>query len=122
MSPISRSPCWRVLLVEDEMLVAMMLQDMLTDLGHEIVGVAPRLAEALAMARDVTCDLAILDVHLDGKDVFPVADLLAERNIPFAFASGYSAESLPEAHRSRPTLLKPFHRNDVEKLIASLPA
>jgi DNA-binding NtrC family response regulator len=104
-----------VLVVEDETLVAMLLEDMVVDLGGHLVGSASRLAQALEMARDpaLKIDLAILDVNLAGEDVFPVAAALKERGVPVAFSTGYGNIGLPEAWRAHPTLPKPFTQDQV---------
>jgi CheY-like chemotaxis protein len=98
----------RVLVVEDEMLIGMLLEDMLTDLGHEVVAIVPRLKDAMAAVDRETYDLAILDVHLHGESAFPVADVLIAKGIPFVFATGYGERGLPENYRGRPVLQKPF--------------
>lgn len=98
----------RILIVEDEMLVAMLIEDTLSDLGHEVVGPAMRLETALAAADSDDFDFAILDINLAGKQSFPVADRLTERGIPFAFASGYGAAGLIDPYREKPVLQKPF--------------
>ncbi|WP_084582214.1 response regulator [Sphingomonas azotifigens] len=108
----------RVLIVEDEMTIAFLIEDMLEDLGHQVVAVAMRLSEAVEVARQVEADLAILDINLDGHVSFPVADILAERAIPFAFATGYGALGLEGAYRERPVLAKPFLREHLAALIA----
>lgn len=110
----------RVLVVEDEMLIGMLLEDMLADLGHHVVAVVPRLNEALALVERESFDLAILDVHLNGQPVFPVAETLAQKGIPFVFATGYGERGLPEQYRSRPILQKPFGKDDLEKIVTSL--
>lgn len=110
----------RVLVVEDEMLVAIMLEDMLAELGHALAGTAAGLDQALEMAQREVFDLAILDVNLNGKEIYPVAELLAARGIPFAFSTGYGQRSLREPYRDRPTLQKPFQRNDLEKVISEI--
>jgi CheY-like chemotaxis protein len=107
----------RILLVEDEMLVAMMLEDMLEELGHELAGTAGRLDEALRMANELNPDLAILDVNLSGRHTFPVAEVLQRRDIPFAFATGYGA-ALPEPWNLRPALQKPFLMADLANVIS----
>jgi CheY-like chemotaxis protein len=107
----------RILIVEDEMTIAFMIEDMLADLGHEVVEVAMRLPEALEAARRADVDLAILDVNLDGHRSFPVADILTERAIPFAFATGYGALGLENGYRNRPVLAKPFLKDDLRKLV-----
>ncbi len=110
----------RILIVEDEMLVAMNIEDMLLDLGHEVAGIASRLEPALALARDGAFDVAMLDVNLAGDRSFPVADLLIERDIPFLFATGYGADGIDEKYRGHPVLQKPFRARDLAALIESL--
>jgi CheY-like chemotaxis protein len=110
----------RVLVVEDEMLIGMLLEDMLTDMGHTVVAIVPRVNEALTAAKQESFDLAILDVHLHGQAVFPVADALIERGIPFVFATGYGERGLPEQYRSRPILQKPFAKDDLERMLATV--
>jgi CheY-like chemotaxis protein len=106
-----------VLVVEDEMLIGMLLEDMLVDLGHTVAAVVPRLKDALAAVENVPFDLAILDVHLHGESAFPVADALIARGIPFVFATGYGERGLPENYRDRPVLQKPFARGDLERVL-----
>jgi CheY-like chemotaxis protein len=110
----------RVLIVEDEMTIAFMIEDMLADLGHEVVGVAMRLSEAVEAAQRLDVDLAILDVNLDGHRSFPVADILMARHIPFAFATGYGAAGIDEPYRTRPVLAKPFRAEELAKLVSTL--
>lgn len=113
---------WTVLVVEDELLVAMLLEDMLVDLGHTIAGVTGEFDEALRLAKTAKFDLALLDVHLGGRDVFPVAEALMQRKIPFVFATGYGAEGLPPAFRGHPTLQKPFQSGALEQVLAMIDA
>ncbi len=105
----------KVLLVEDEALVAMLVEDMLAEQGCSVVAAASRLEEALAKVRDVSLDfdVAILDLNLAGETTFPVAEALARRGVPFVFATGYGAAGLPPEWRARPTLQKPFTAADV---------
>ena len=110
----------RILVVEDEFLIRMLLEDMLTDLGYELVGVAGRVDEATEMAKSKDFDLAILDVNLDGHDVYPVADLIAKRGVPFMFVTGYGGRGLPDSYRGRPTLQKPFQLDELKKMIGQL--
>src|SRR4051794_22900016 len=79
----------RVLVVEDEMIVAWLLQDMLADLGCAVVGPAARVSQALAMIDAEAIDAAVLDVNLNGQKSYPVADALAARGMPFVFSTGY---------------------------------
>ena len=98
-----------VLIVEDEPLIAMMLEDFLLSLGHEVAGICEGVDEALARIERGGFDVAIVDVHLKGgAQVWPVADRLAEKGIPYAFATGGNLESAPHSHAGAPLLAKPF--------------
>jgi CheY-like chemotaxis protein len=119
--PMTASAGRRILVVEDEMLIGMLLEDMLADLGHQVVAVVPRVNEALAAVQREAFDLAILDVHLNGQAVFPVAESLIDRGIPFVFATGYGERGLPEGYRDRPILQKPFAKDDLEKVLQEIP-
>ncbi|RYF92961.1 MAG: response regulator [Caulobacteraceae bacterium] len=112
----------RVLVVEDEMLVSMLVEDMLTEFGCAIVGPAPDLDQAMALATESELDAAILDVNVGGRQIFPVADQLKARGIPFAFASGYGEAGLVEAHRGALVLQKPFRQGDLERVLKELAA
>lgn len=105
----------RVLIVEDEPFIAMMLEEHLLDAGCEVAGTAPNLEKGLALAGSTEMDLAILDMILGSQPSFPVADILAARGIPFMFASGFGSNSLPEEHRGQLVLNKPFHYPDLVK-------
>ena len=110
----------RVLVVEDEMMVSMLIEDMLTDLGCAIVGPASRLDEAMELARATELDCAVLDVNLGGQPIFPVADLLRERGRPFAFATGYGDAGLRDQDRGAPVLQKPFREGDLARVLGEL--
>jgi CheY-like chemotaxis protein len=110
----------RVLVVEDEMLIGMLLEDMLTDMGHEVAAIVPRLKDALAAVERETFDLAVLDVHLHGESAFPVADALIAKGVPFIFATGYGERGLPDSYRGRPVLQKPFARDDLDRLLKTI--
>ena len=108
----------KVLIVEDETLVAMLLEDMLADHGCEVAGTAGRVGQASAMIEEgLAMDAAILDVNLAGEPSFPLAELLAAKGVPFVFATGYGAGGLPEAWRDRPTLQKPFSHDEVGRML-----
>lgn len=107
----------RILVVEDEMMVALMVADMLTDLGHQPVGPAMRLEQALDLARSEPLDAAVLDVNLGDAKSFPVADVLRERGVPFFFATGYGVQGLSEGYRNTPTLNKPFSPEDLARTL-----
>ena len=100
----------RVLFVEDEAMISMLIEDMLLDLGVEVVGPASEMADALALAREADIEAAILDINLGGQLTYPVAEVLKERGIPVIFATGYQPTALPEQFRGMPTLHKPFEQ------------
>jgi CheY-like chemotaxis protein len=110
----------RALVVEDESLVAMLVEDMLADLGCEVVATAARLEVAVEKASTLPIDFAVLDVNLAGQLAYPVADALRERGIPFLFATGYGASSLAEGYRHLPALQKPFGDRDLARALASI--
>jgi CheY-like chemotaxis protein len=107
----------RVLIIEDELLVTMLIEDMLVDLGFEPVGPARRSTEAVAMARDCDVAAAVLDVNLNGERSFEAADILAARGIPFVFATGYGESVLPERFRAVPALQKPFQQRELGRML-----
>lgn len=106
-----------VLAVEDESIVAMLLEDLLHDLGCKVVGPAARIEEALTLLDNERVQAAILDINIAGQTVFPVADRLAELGIPFVFTTGYGTAGLVDKHRSRTVLQKPYQ---LESLRAAL--
>ena len=103
----------KVLVVEDEAIVAMLLEQMLEDLGCTVAGVANQLTAAVALVNDAQADVAILDMNLAGDRVDPVARILAEKSMPFIFASGYGEDGLSAEWRGRPVLPKPFRLEDL---------
>ena len=110
----------RVLVVEDEMMVAMLVQDMLQDLGHVPVGPAARLETGIELAGRETLDLAILDVNLGGTDSFPIANLLTARGVPVIFATGYGRSGLHGRYPGVPVIAKPFGMADLRRAIGVL--
>jgi CheY-like chemotaxis protein len=111
----------RVLIVEDEAMISMLIEDMVLDFGCEIVGPAARLDHALTLALQAEIDIGLLDINVDGSVVFPVADVLRFRGIPFIFSTGYDFRSLPERFRNSPTLSKPFsYQNFADTLQGAL--
>jgi CheY-like chemotaxis protein len=107
----------RVLVVEDELMIRMLLQDMLADLGHTLAGEAGRIEDAVALARQGEFDIAILDVNLNGQPISPVVEVLLERGVPFVFATGYGQRGVPEPYRGSPTLQKPFQADALAEAI-----
>jgi DNA-binding response OmpR family regulator len=110
----------RILVVEDEYLVATLIQDFLETAGCVVVGPIPRLAQAVEAAREETCDGAVLDINLGGSRVFSVAEILSRRRIPFVFVTGYGAEALPAEFRQHPTIRKPFKGDELLDAVSGL--
>ena len=98
----------RVLVVEDEYFVAILIEEILESAGCVVMGPLPRLLEALDAVDHEDYDVAVLDVNLAGERIDPVADALSERNVPFLFVTGYGASALPGEYAERPLLHKPF--------------
>jgi CheY-like chemotaxis protein len=107
----------RVLLVEDEFLVALSMERMLHRLGVEVVGPIGSVAEALAIACSVELDGAVLDVNVDGEKIYPCAEQLGERGIPFILTTGYAAANLPERYRTAARLGKPFSEVEFRSIL-----
>jgi CheY-like chemotaxis protein len=112
----------RVLVVEDEMMVSMLIEDMLSDLGCVVVGPAARLDEAIELARTSELDCAVLDVNLGGQPIYPLADILREAGRPFAFATGYGDAGVRDVDRGTPVLQKPFREGDLARVLSELRA
>ena len=103
----------RILIVEDDMMIAMLLEDMLGELGCHVIGPANTLATALAAASDETIHAAILDVNLGAESAFPVADVLRARGVPIIFSTGYGDAGLRDQDRSALVLGKPYRAEDL---------
>lgn len=115
----------RILVVEDEALVAMLIEEFLHDAGAEVVGAVGSVAEALSLIEQMTSDGgldgAVLDIHLDGEAVTPVADRLAALGVPFLFATGYGDDRGRGEHATAPILHKPFAFAALVAAVGSLP-
>ena len=109
----------RVLVVEDEALIAMLAEEMLVEIGCVHHATAPTLGKALPLVEAGGFDLALLDVNIARERVFPVADALIARAIPFAFASGYGEEGVPEPYATRPLIGKPYSALDLERALTA---
>jgi CheY-like chemotaxis protein len=109
----------RILVVEDEPMIRMLLDGMLSDLGYTMAAEAGAIDEAMALAQQAEFDAAILDVNLNDQPITPVVEILVARGLPFVFATGYDLRGVPAAYRDRPTLQKPFQ---VEALARALEA
>lgn len=112
----------RILVVEDEAIVSMLIEDVVAEMGGRVVGPAGRLDEALALAAAEPLQAAVLDINLAGSPVYPAAELLARRGIPFLLVTGYEIRHLPPERRHRPMLQKPFEpaelRRALERVLA----
>jgi len=109
-----------ILVVEDESLIAMLVEDALIDAGAEVLGPAATVEEALALFGSGNPDAAVLDINLAGQVSTPVADLLADRGIPFVVATGYGAAGLSERHRGVPVLAKPYDPQELVETLARI--
>jgi CheY-like chemotaxis protein len=107
----------RVLIIEDESLVTMLIEDTLADIGCVVVDRASRLAEATEKASTLSVDIVILDVNLNGQRTTSVAEVLSKREIPFLFATGYGATGIPEEFRAAVLLHKPFRHADMVRAL-----
>ena len=110
----------RILIVEDEGLISMMLEDWLVELKHNLVGPAWTLPQALEMARESEFDAAILDLHLRSEPADSVADIFKARGIPFAISSGSSTQEIEQKFAGHPVLSKPFDFSAVQRVVATL--
>jgi CheY-like chemotaxis protein len=104
------------------MMVSMLIEDMLSDMGCVVVGPAARLDEAIDLAKTATIDCAVLDVNLGGQPIYPLADLLREMGRPFAFATGYGDAGVREVDVGTPVLQKPFREGDLARVLKELRA
>ncbi len=110
----------RILVVEDESLVAMLLETILEDMGCVPIGPASSVREAHSLLADnADLDGALLDVNVAGTEVFPVADALVERKLPFVFSTGYGEGGLPDRYKGHPTIQKPFTEAAVRQALMS---
>lgn len=109
----------RVMIVEDEAIIALNLADMLADLGHVVVKVANRINIAMEFAVSGQLDLAILDMNVHGDLSFPIATILRDRGIPFLFASGYGERGLIDGFRDAPILTKPYSIEILAQMVAA---
>jgi DNA-binding response OmpR family regulator len=110
----------RVLIVEDEYLVALMIKDFLVEFGCATVGPIGSVAKALAAIDVETFDVAVLDVNLAGEKIYPVAETLAARGVPFLLVSGYGEGAIPADHQEWRVCTKPFRGDDLAAMLASV--
>jgi CheY-like chemotaxis protein len=105
------------LIIEDESIVAMMIEDLIVDMGHEVVGTAGRLEQAQKLADELDLDFAIVDVNLNGQHTYPVAETLKARGVPFVFATGYGVQGLKDEWKQSAVLQKPFQPDELTRAI-----
>lgn len=118
---MTEAPTRRILIVEDELLIAMLVEQMVEDLGYAVVGPAMTVDEALSLIDRENVDCAVLDMNLGhGVSSIPVANALRAKNIPFLFASGYGSKGTAENLSAAPVLNKPFLTHDLEKALHSI--
>ncbi len=98
----------RVLIVEDDSLICMLIEDFLNDLGCNVVATAAQLEDGLSKAKSMMIDVAVLDINLEGQLSYPIAHALKGREIPFLFATGYGHSGVPQTFEGVPVLSKPF--------------
>ncbi len=109
----------RILVVEDEAMINMLLEDMVMDCGGEIVGPAAKFDDALELAHKAEFGVAVLDLNLNGTLSYPIAEVIRERGIPVIFATGYGVNGLLDRFRDCPTLQKPFSQQDFAQAVAA---
>jgi CheY-like chemotaxis protein len=112
--PIAELQGLRVLVVEDETLVAMLVEEYLADLGCIIAYSGRRVSSTLHALKDLEVGAAVLDVNVAGESIASVAEILEQRKVPFLFASGYGAKGIDERWAGRPVLQKPFSAKELE--------
>lgn len=110
----------RVLVVEDEALVAMLVEDALLDAGFGVMGPAATVEEAMALLDHERPDAVVLDLNLAGETSTPVADLLAARGIPYVIATGYGASGLPAGHQDAMVLAKPYDPAELTTMLGRI--
>jgi CheY-like chemotaxis protein len=113
-------PRRRILLVEDETIVAMMMEDMLAELGYDVTETAAQIETARRAAENGAFDMAILDVNLGGDPTYPVAEILQSRRIPFVFSTGYDSAGLEPRYAETPRLQKPFEYEDLRAVMSRI--
>lgn len=109
----------RVLFVEDEAAISLLIEDMLLELGVEVVGPVSRLNEAQELAGSADIEAAVLDINISGAHSYAVADVLMQRRVPIIFSTGYGISALPERFRRTPVLQKPFSHEQFAEVLQS---
>jgi CheY-like chemotaxis protein len=110
----------RVMVVEDEIVIALFIEDVLRGAGYDVLGPFPRVLIAQDAARQASMDGALLDINIHGEQVFPVAEILDRRRIPFGLMTGYDTNTLPPAYRAQCCLIKPFRAAALLKALSRI--
>lgn len=110
----------RILVVEDESIIASLIAGHLDERGFVVVGPVAKLIDALILASTAVFDAAVLDITIRGGTIYPVAEIIKNRGIPFILASGYSTWALPEVLRDQPRLTKPFRMDEFDDLLETI--
>jgi DNA-binding NtrC family response regulator len=120
MSLIKNSTCAHILIIEDEFMMALMLEEMLKDLGYSISGKIGNIDSALLQIQNTAFDAVILDVNLDGHMTYQLADFFIDKKIPFLFSTGYAQESILNQYAGYMTLQKPYTREQLKTHLEKL--
>ena len=107
-----------ILIIEDEMLILMMIEDMLADLGCESIAVASKIGQAITLIDDQVFDAAMLDLNLNGMESYPIADALAARDVPYFFSTGNSLSNVKDGYRDQGVLKKPFTFEQLSNMLS----
>jgi len=110
----------RVLILEDEFLVAMDLEGLISEMGHQVVASLTRVGEAIKFSNTAEIDFAILDLNLRGEKSFPVAEVLRGRGIPFVFASGYGSDGLSAGFENERVIQKPYGLPEIRQVVEDI--
>ncbi len=105
----------RVVIVEDDLVLNLDLEDIIAHLGCIVAGNASTFTRALELASDATCDVAILDINLNGERSDEAADVLLARGVPVVFTTGYNRQVLAARHRDCPVVTKPYTSSSLQK-------
>src|SRR5262249_51029054 len=119
---VKRNRGLRVLVVEDEAMIMTLVEDMVAELGHSVAGLAASVEEAAGLAEGAECDVALLDVNLQGQTVESVAATLARRGKPFVFTTGYGERVIPPEFKDRPMLPKPYQIEQLGEILSRVAA
>ena len=115
---LQRNGGLRILVVEDEAMIMTLVEDMVTELGHRVAGLAASVEEAAGLAEGAEFDVALLDVNLQGRTVETVAATLARRGKPFVFTTGYGERVIPPEFKDRPMLPKPYQIEQLGEILS----